>query len=66
MKKTQDIYRRVAVALGSIQYGVCSDSKALDDLATLLEEILDLMDTSRIIVIDHVDYVDSTKEDEYK
>lgn len=66
MKKTQDIYRRVAVALGSIQYGVCSDSNVLDDLATLLEEILDLMDTSRIIVIDHVDYVDSTKEDEYK
>lgn len=64
--KKQNLYRRVAVALGSIKYGVCSDTEALNDMATLLEEILDLMDTSRIIVIDHVDYVDSTKEDEYK
>lgn len=64
MKAKENLYRRIAVALGSISYGVCSDTDALNDLANLLEDMLDQIDAGKLIVIEHVDYVDCTKEDE--
>ena len=64
MKAKENLYRSIAVALGSINYGVCSDSDALNDLANLLEDMLDQIDAGNLIVIDHADYVDCTKEDD--
>lgn len=51
----EKLYRRIAIAIGSITYDETADGKILSDMKDLLEEILDMMDSSQIIVVDRVD-----------
>lgn len=55
----EKLYRRIAIAIGSITYDETADGKILSDMKDLLEEILDMMDSSQIIVIDHVEYAET-------
>lgn len=61
----EKLYRRIAIAIGSIAYDETADGKILSDMKDLLEEILDMMDSSKIIVIDHVEYAE-TEDDEHE